>query len=514
VCPDTGSRRLTGMGVRSAVQLLVGVFLVGCASAPPTGAPVAPRAVAWRPPTEGELRSDLTVFASDSFRGREAGTPDERRAAAFLVAHLTALGLKPGGDSGYYQRVPLVRETFGAATRLAVITRHGTTTFAAGPELLPVLDLGAGVTPPKRVAEGALVFVGDGSAEELGRVAIRGKVAVVVNGTPTGISERMQRILARQPAGVIVMLTGPAAGIYHDLQSEMARALELAGPSQQVVPDGERPVPMMLLGRPHAGSPFLPSGWPKDTKAQVLPWRRFSGRIDIVRQPVMSYNVVAIVPGRDSTVAREYVAFGAHYDHLGILPPEHGDSIANGADDDGSGSVALLALARAFVQSPRPRRSVLFVWHTGEEKGLLGSEYFSDHPTVPFDSIIAQVNADMIGRNYPDSLYVVGPVAAPNGQSRALGLVVDSVNAALAHPFLFNREWDSPTHPEQIYYRSDHYNYARKGVPIVFFTTGLHADYHRVTDEVGKIDFVKLAHVDLLLFDLGEALADRSTRPR
>jgi Zn-dependent M28 family amino/carboxypeptidase len=176
--------------------------------------------------------------------------------------------------------------------------------------------------------------------------------------------------------------------------------------------------------------------------------------------------------------------------------------------------VALLALARAFVQSPPPRRSVLFVWHTAEEKGLLGSAYFTDHPTVPLDSIVAQVNADMIGRNSPDSLYVVGPVAAPGGQSRALGVVVDSVNATLATPFAFDREWDSPTHPEQIYYRSDHYNYARKGVPIVFFTSGLHADYHRVTDDVGKIDFAKLAHVDLLLFDLGEALADRSARPR
>jgi len=109
---------------------------------------------------------------------------------------------------------------------------------------------------------------------------------------------------------------------------------------------------------------------------------------------------------------------------------------------------------------------------------------------------------------------VVGPSAAPNGQSRELGRVVDSVNAARARPFLVNREWDSPTHPEQIYYRSDHFNYARRGVPIVFLTTGLHADYHRVTDEVGKIDFEKLARVATLMHDVGRALADRPTRPR
>ena len=501
------------------VQWILLVGVVGC-----VGGAVAPRAplppataAAWRAPTADELRRDLTVFASDSFRGRETGTPDERRASAFLVARLAALGVMPAGDSGYgyYQRVPLVRQTLGPGTRLAVVTPHGTTTLGAGADLLPLLDLGASVAPPKLSAEGALVFVGHGSAEELARVPVRGKVAVVVNDAPeSAISARVQRILARQPAGVVVLLAGTSTSLLVELESELRRGLALAGPSPQVVPDGERPVPMILIGRPRAGSPLVPHGWPTDDHAQALAGRRFTGHVDLVRQSVMAYNVVGIVPGHDPGLKGEYVAFGAHYDHLGVVAAEHGDSIANGADDDGSGSVALLALARAFKESPAPRRSVLLVWHVGEEKGLLGSAYFTDHPTVPMDSIVAQVNADMIGRNNPDSLYIVGPVASPNGQGRALGVVVDSVNAALARPFVFKREWDSPTHPEQIYYRSDHYNYARHGVPIVFFTSGLHADYHRVTDEVGKIDFAKLAHVDLLLFDLGEALADRGSRPR
>jgi Zn-dependent M28 family amino/carboxypeptidase len=131
---------------------------------------------------------------------------------------------------------------------------------------------------------------------------------------------------------------------------------------------------------------------------------------------------------------------------------------------------------------------------------------------VPLDSIVAQLNADMIGRNAPDSLYLVGPVAAPNGQSKQLGAIVDSVNAALPRPFLINREWDSPTHPEQIYYRSDHFNYARRGVPIVFFTSGLHEDYHRVSDEPSKIDYDKLARVDALLLAVGHAVGDREGR--
>jgi Zn-dependent M28 family amino/carboxypeptidase len=271
---------------------------------------------------------------------------------------------------------------------------------------------------------------------------------------------------------------------------------------------------MLLIGTPRAGSPLLPADWPGDARPQPLIGRRFTGHVAPGRESLTSCNIVAVVPGHDPRLRASYVAFGAHYDHIGIQPAEHGDSVANGADDDGSGSVALLALARAFTSGPPLRRSVLLVWHVGEEKGLLGSAWFTDHPTVPIDSIVAEVNADMIGRNGADSLYVVGPGAAPHGQSRALGAVVDSVNGALATPFILDRQWDTPTHPEQIYYRSDHYNYARKGIPVVFFTSGLHVDYHRVTDSPDRIDYDKLTHVVGLLRALGIALANRDTRPR
>jgi Zn-dependent M28 family amino/carboxypeptidase len=177
--------------------------------------------------------------------------------------------------------------------------------------------------------------------------------------------------------------------------------------------------------------------------------------------------------------------------------------------------VGLLAIARAVQQAPvKPRRSMLFVWHVGEEKGLLGSRWFVDHPTVPIDSIVAQLNADMIGRNAPDSLYLVGPRSAPNNQSRRLGAIVDSVNAAQSPPFHVNRSFDAPDHPEHIYERSDHFNYARKGIPIVFFTTGLHGDYHQPADEPSKIDYEKMARVTRLMLDVGRAVGNASGRPR
>jgi Zn-dependent M28 family amino/carboxypeptidase len=270
---------------------------------------------------------------------------------------------------------------------------------------------------------------------------------------------------------------------------------------------------MILLGVAKPGSPLLPTGWPRDDRPQPLAGRRFVAHVETARDPFTAYNVVSVVRGTDPKLNKTYVAYGAHYDHIGIQPAVNGDSIANGADDDGSGSMAMLAIARRLVASP-PRRSALLVWHVAEEKGLLGSAYFTEHPTVPIDSVVAQLNADMIGRNAPDQLYIVGPSAAPNGQSRLLGSIVDSVNAMLPRPFVIDRELDAPDHPEQIYQRSDHYNYARRGVPIVFFTTGLHADYHRVSDAPSKIDYAKLARVANLIFETGEAVGNRATRPR
>jgi Zn-dependent M28 family amino/carboxypeptidase len=294
---------------------------------------------------------------------------------------------------------------------------------------------------------------------------------------------------------------------------DMLRGMS-AGTDALEPPDSMRTLPMVLLGRLDKNQALLPTRWPADDRAQLLSSRRFTGKAEQKSVAVTSYNVVGIVPGIDPALRTTYVAYGAHYDHLGVLAPVNGDSIANGADDDGSGSMALLAIAKAFASQPRPRRSVLFVWHTGEEKGLLGSEYFTSHPTVSIKSIVAQINADMIGRNNGDSVFIVGPNAAPDNQSRVLGWIADSVNAREPRPLVFDRTFDDPNHPEHIYERSDHFNYARKGIPIVFFTTGLHADYHEVSDEAAKIDYEKMARVEKLMFDVGVAVGSSGRRPR
>jgi hypothetical protein len=216
--------------------------------------------------------------------------------------------------------------------------------------------------------------------------------------------------------------------------------------------------------------------------------------------------------GADRALASEYVALGAHYDHVGMsaAPNAGGDSIFNGADDDGSGTAALLAIADALRQSRvRPRRSVLFVWHCGEEKGLWGSSYFTSHPTVPLDKISAQLNIDMIGRSKqpgdtkPANANLSGPKEIFVIGSRMMSTQLGDLSARVNKGYLnlgFNYAYDDPSDPNRFFYRSDHVNYARKGVPIIFWFDGVHEDYHRVSDEVSKIDFVKMTLVTRTVF--------------
>jgi hypothetical protein len=531
VISRVGSRAALG-----GVALLAIAAVEGCRAPTPAPVPAPPRpadsppATSRDPITAEELRRDLLAFADDSMMGRETGTPSVNKAAAFLASRLMSLGLEPAGDSLYLQRVPLVRQRFSTATRLEVMVGASRLPLRLGDDVAPLLSLGEGLPEPRRRAEGELVFAGYGiqrpGRDDLAGLDLAGKVVVVIHGAPPGItgpskdsmdaqpemSQKLGRLLPRNPAAIIVLMNEGTANFYRQLLPNLVRDVKPAG-AHEAGSDAQRTLPMIVFGVARAGSPLLPARWPADDKPQPLREKRFSATLDVRGEPFTAYNVVGIVRGSDARMNRTFVAMGAHYDHIGTLPPLNGDSIANGADDDGSGSVALLAVARAFKANPG-RRSTLFVWHVGEEKGLLGSSFFTERPTVPIDSIVAQINADMIGRNGRDSLFLVGPRAAPNNQSRRLGQIADSVNAAAASPFTFNRTWDDPGHPEQIYQRSDHFNYAKKGIPILFFTSGLHPEYHSVDDEVPLIDFVKLTKVSILIEETGRAVANSDRRPR
>jgi Zn-dependent M28 family amino/carboxypeptidase len=237
-----------------------------------------------------------------------------------------------------------------------------------------------------------------------------------------------------------------------------------------------------------------------------------------VRERVVSAtsapNVIGILEGSDPKLRNEYVFFTAHMDHLGVASSRNpacqargGDSICNGADDDASGTAAVIENAEAFSQLiPHPARSLVFMTVSGEEKGLWGSEYFTAHPTVPLSAVVADLNADMVGRNWKDTIAVIGK------EQSDLGATLDRV--ARAHPELHITPIGDIWPSENFYSRSDHYNFARRGVPILFFFNGTHADYHMVSDEVSKIDAEKESRIVRLVFYVGLEIATATARPR
>jgi Zn-dependent M28 family amino/carboxypeptidase len=249
----------------------------------------------------------------------------------------------------------------------------------------------------------------------------------------------------------------------------------------------------------------------------VVPMPDWTGTIalrDTTLAETRAPNTVGILEGSDPVLRHEYVVFSAHMDHVGTAGqpgascrPRGADSICNGADDDGSGTVGVIELAEAFSQpGARPRRSVIFLTVSGEEHGLWGSAHFAAHPPVPIDRIVADLNADMIGRNWKDTIVVIGK------EHSDLGATLAKVNAA--HPELRMAAIDDRWPEERFYSRSDHFNFAVKGVPILFFFNGVHDDYHQATDSPDKIDAEKESRVIRLMFYLGQEVANAPNRPR
>ena len=501
--------------------------------------------------TEADLRTRVRIFAHDSMLGRNAPFEGDRKGGEYLAAELRRLGLEPAGDSGtYYQRVPSVERSIGRDAVLSV----GGQALRYGTDFVPA----SRATP--RPIEGAQVVFGGRLGDEsqmITRQQAAGRFVVLLPPASGAGRSQAVRFVPRlaTAAGIAIVNLDAMSGAQRaslDAPEVMFAATAGANPPEgPVVVHITAAAAERLLGGPVMGRALGALG------------PRVSGRFRLVSGPGTTQaprNVVAVLRGSDPRLRGQYVAIGAHKDHVGYttspldhdslravllarhraqlarrrvtdddlrvnmdslrrLRPARLDSIANGADDDGSGSMALLEIAEAMVAAPvRPRRSVLFVWHTGEEDGLLGSQYFTEHPTVPADSIVAQINVDMIGRGTAEDVRGGGPdyliVVGHRRMSRDLGDVVDSVNARQSRPLRFDLSWDAPDHPEGIYDRSDHANYARIGIPVAFFFTGLHADYHQLTDEPQYLDYPHFARITHYLHDLVRAVADRDARIR
>jgi hypothetical protein len=504
--------------------------------------------------TAEDLMTRLYIYADDSMQGRRVRSEGNVRATKYLAAELKRLGLQPAGDNGtYFQTIPFETIALDPASKITV----------NGKTLIGGTDFSAGYPSGKlrNLENVPVVYAGstDDTASLLPADAGAGKIVVINVAPKTWPSRQYKGAVAviQTVDSLRAEMGGARPAIPHDVLPGEATLTIMA----------KRSAVETLLGTPIASAKPGPTG----SNATISV--KFTHTPSTDKPP--AYNVVGIIPGTDPALKGTYVAIGAHLDHVGIhnppvdhdsarvarqimkhkrdsigdawpnpmkdwkaymhmdsmvrasiqvnvdslrkIRPARLDSISNGADDDGSGTVTVLEVAEALAKLPaKPKRSVIVVFHNGEEAGLLGAKYFTAFPTVPRDSIIAQVNIDMVGRGSKEDTPEGGPnmvmVIGADRISSDLGKTVEDVNEKTKDKMRLDYTWSAPDHPENVYFRSDHYEYAKYGIPIAFFFTGLHIDYHAITDEPQYIDYDHMEKIGKYIYDLMMALGNRPTR--
>ena len=457
--------------------------------------------------TPADYLRKIGVIAHDSMGGRDTPSMGLEMTAEWIAGEFERLGLTPGGDDGsYIQRYAIrtVRADLVASSAEA----------SGGRELRFGRDLMSSRGAPEGDFQGEVVVLGGtGSVTPEIGAAVNGKHVVVASrGERDGSSFRMVANLRREGALSVLVATDASDRAWNQAVQRLSRRA-----SVRVGFDGGGSSGPTLDVRDQAIEPIL-AAYGVDLRAA----RRARG-VTVREVPGLTLtlsprvrvladdsapNVVGILEGSDPLLKEEYVVFSAHMDHVGMGSPDaQGDSISNGADDDASGTTAIVELAEAYSElETRPRRSMIFLLVSGEEKGLWGSEYYTNNPSVPVDRMVADLNADMVGRNWSDTIVVIGK------EHSDLGVTLNEINAV--HPELGMTAIDDLWPDERFYFRSDHYNFAQKGVPILFFFNGTHEDYHGRDDEVDRIDTDKASRITKLMFFLGYEVANRTERPQ
>lgn len=534
------------------IAVAIGVLGLGLTGTAQTPAP--------QPVSQDDLRTWLTYLSSDELQGRLAYSEGLGLAAVYIADHLKAWGVQPAGDNGtYFQSVRVQGIRTRSRSSVTVTVKGETRTFKDGEGVTFPRNQGA-----KQTVAAEATFAGYGvvfpklNLNDYATRNVTDRIVVALGRRgPAGFTNAHNRILAAR--GRLAIDTNHALAFI--TESAPAPTTDAPVPAAPPVPEAQRVdfqtaqrldsviAPQITAGEEFFTFLFSASGVPYKTLKDAgdaqgtLPDATLSdvsisinvdADYDVV-QTRLTRNVVGRITGTDAALRDTYLLLGAHYDHLGYEQfginqrlnaiasctgqtrptPRPGDIILNGADDDGSGTVTLMALAQAFARGPQTRRSLLFVWHTAEEGGLSGSRYMADHPVVPLERVSAQLNIDMVGRNNCDdpteanTVYVVGS----DRISTELHNLNEDANARLAAPLTLNYSRNDPSDLESIYTRSDHFSYASRGVPIIFFTTGLHRDYHYVTDEIDKIEFPKMARIASLIYATATGVANLDHAP-
>ena len=458
--------------------------------------------------TPADFFEKIGVIAHDSMGGRDTPSPGLEMTASWVATAFERLGLTPGGDEGsYVQRYAI--ETIRPDLLASFSEVSGGSELRFGRDLL--IPIGAAEAD---VTGDVVVLAGTGTmTSEIG-ASVSGK-HVVVASSPTGLDRSTFRFAAsvlREGALSVLVATDRSSEAWNQRVDQIAQTV-----SVRVGFTGGRSRGLTLEVRDGAIAPILAAHGVDLMSARArgggsvinVPGLtlRLSPRVEVVERD-SAPNVVGILEGEDPELRNEYIVFSAHMDHIGVGEPDaQGDSIYNGADDDASGTTAVLELAEAYAElATRPRRSMIFLLVSGEEKGLWGSAYYVDNASVPADRMVANLNADMVGRNWSDTIVVIGK------EHSDLGATLTEVNAA--HPELNMTAIDDLWPDERFYYRSDHFNFAQRGVPVLFFFNGTHEDYHGLHDEVDRIDADKASRITKLMFFLGYEVANRTERPR
>jgi hypothetical protein len=453
----------------------------------------------------------IGFLASDALEGRDTPSPGLEAAAAYIGSEYHRFGLEPAGDQGtWFQRWPYaVRSLDVAGVRFDIQSggraqplTYGSDYYVAG---------GA-----RASFRGGLVFVGAAvpAAAERGELLRDRGVLLHMQAAGQGQGQAQQAFqqlnrarAAADSAGAGALIVILPAEVDAAAIARNATLSERAGRGLPSIPTfylrHDRARELLTAGRLDPDALTSASPPPRPVELAGVTATLGGGVREIEHRPP---NVVGILRGSDATLRDEYVVFSAHFDHTGICAPNAEDRICNGADDDASGTSAIMELAEAYALLPvKPRRSMIFLAVSGEEKGLLGSSYYADNPTVPIENIVANVNLDMIGRNNPDSVVVIGQTYS------SLGPLLQRVNQQ--HPQLRMTVSDDLWPEQRFFFRSDHFNFARREVPAIFFFTGVHEDYHRPSDTVDKIDLDKITRITRLIFHYGLAIANEEQKP-
>ena len=449
---------------------------------------------------QNDLKNDLYEHADARFKGRGAGTINELNAAVWIAEKYRSLGLKPAGDNNsYFQYFNMWRNRVASVSSVQI----------NGRPLSLWSEVAIAQMAPATI-EQPIVYLGSTSLIDLNSVDVKGKVVAfdavpgILNYNMSLPTWRYQNFIMVKYGNALIAKGAAALILIADSETEIAwpDAIESYKEGSFDLEGGPREkltatVPVFWL---HASTKNELAGNNAQLKANIV----------IERYSYPSVNLVGIIEGTDPMLSKEYVLYSGHTDAHGIRNIMNGDSIYYGADDNASVNVAMFAVARAFKKNPG-KRSVLFVIHGAEERGLLGSRWYSSHPTVPIQNIVAVLNGDMIGRNNPDSAAVLG-IQAPHLSSNELAKMVLDANDE-GPKFKLDTLWDKVEHPEGWFFRSDHLPYTRLGIPSLMYTTLLHPDYHTPKDNAANIDYAKLKKMTDWMYRTGWKVANATQRP-